>query len=72
MRCETCGKAFQPKQPSRARFCSDRCRLDGWVRRKEQDARAPLERALRRVAGLLEEANQEIREALTEGKPETR
>lgn len=64
MRCEACGQAFQPKQPSRARFCSDRCRLDGWVRRKERDARAPVERALRTLVAKVEEAVEEARQAL--------
>jgi hypothetical protein len=63
MKCEGCGQDFYPKA-SRGRFCGSRCRTDAWVRRKQREARAPLEQALRRVAGLLEEAQEEIRGAV--------
>jgi predicted nucleic acid-binding Zn ribbon protein len=69
MNCEGCGKEIEPRHP-RGRFCSGRCRTLAWKRSREAAARAPLERALRRVVGLLEEAGEEIRAALTEREGE--
>ncbi len=51
MICETCGATFTPKHP-RGRYCSGRCRVAAWEKRKAQ---ARNERK-RKVRGLLEEA----------------
>lgn len=64
LRCETCKADFQPRHP-RARFCSGRCRVAAWKRRREAAARAPLERALRDLLERLEEALEAAREVLT-------
>jgi hypothetical protein len=43
--CAHCGMAFETPNPTR-RFCSDRCRMAAFARRKRAAVRARLERAL--------------------------
>lgn len=60
---------FQPRHP-RARFCSGRCRVAAWQKRRVEEARAPVERALRALVAKVEEAVEEARESLA-GKEKT-
>ncbi len=57
MVCKACGTSFEPRHPTRAKFCSARCRVIAW--RSEREAEA-VERALAeredQVRRLLEEA----------------
>ena len=82
MKCECCNKDFSPKA-SHGRFCSRKCRLDGWLRQKEQDARVRwlLEEARKVLVGRgektpllarVEEAVEESRETLAGQKTESR
>ncbi len=55
MICQTCGVSFRPKHP-RGRYCSGKCRVAAWQRRKKQEVAAALdeaERALREVRQVL-------------------
>ncbi len=47
--CEHCGSTFQTANPAR-KFCSDRCRMAAFARRKRAAVRA--ERRLRQEAGV--------------------
>ena len=38
MVCKHCGTSFEPRHPSRAVFCSGRCRVIAWRARKVQEA----------------------------------
>ena len=60
---ELAGAEFQPKHP-RGRFCSGRCRVAAWQRKRAAAARAPLERILGALLARVEEAVEEAREAL--------
>ena len=57
MVCKACGTSFEPRHPTRAKFCSARCRVIAW--RSEREAKA-IERALAeredQVRQLLKEA----------------
>lgn len=66
MRCETCRADFQPRHP-KARFCSGRCRRARWQAKREEAARAPVERALRSLVAKVDEALEEARESLAGG-----
>lgn len=59
--CRVCGTPLTGRQKT---ACSNRHRAELSRREREAKARAPFQQTLRRVAGLLEEANQEIREVL--------
>ncbi len=56
MLCVVCAKAFSPKHP-RGRFCSSRCRLAAWHRRRAQaqaDEKAQVRLLLRQALAVLE------------------
>ena len=55
VRCQFCGKTFEAKQEARARFCGDPCRWAAWKQKREDDARAPLERVLRVLVARMDE-----------------
>ncbi|MCI0370885.1 MAG: hypothetical protein L0214_05775 [candidate division NC10 bacterium] len=63
MRCEECGKGFEPKHP-RGRFCSGRCRAGAWQKRREEAARARAERILTALLAQIEAAIEEARARL--------
>ena len=51
MICLTCGASFTPKHP-RGRYCSGRCRVAAWEKRKRLEVSAALDepdRALRKA-----------------------
>ena len=57
MVCKACGTPFEPRHPTRAKFCSGRCRVIAWRSEREREA---VERALaereRGLWGFLKEA----------------
>jgi len=65
VRCEECarGKGFEPRHP-RGRFCSGRCRVAAWQKRRVEEARSHAERVVRDLVAKVEEAVQEAREGL--------
>lgn len=63
MRCEYCGKGFQPRHP-RGRFCGTQCRVAAWHERRAKAARAPLERILTAFLARVEEALEEAKAGL--------
>ncbi len=42
MICQTCGTSFTPKHP-RGRYCSGRCRVAAWEKRKRLEVSAALD-----------------------------
>ncbi len=63
MKCETCGRGFEPRH-RRGRFCKPACRVAGWRKRREATARAPLERVLREAERRVEDLLVLLDEAL--------
>ncbi len=61
MRCPSCGQAFTPKHP-RGRFCSDRCRAEGWRAERVSVERARLLEIRRMLQAVLDESARAMRE----------